>query len=148
MISSGFNEAADGSRCTRPVLNERASRSIGLLRRELPFCGRTKREFTLFSWICIVLFLLHTKVIMQVCWALNNGLIDGTLTIGTVVYLLGPWGGRIERERKKTVFIYLSTCGQAQHSVSNRFHLNNSEAVHSGKDKATWYLKLPEDISL
>lgn len=94
-----------------------------------PFCCRTKREFTLFSWICIVL--PHdTKVTTQVYRALNNGLIDGTLIIGTGAYLLWPWGGGIEKKP-----LHISTRGQAQHSVSNRFHLNNSEAVHLGKIK-------------
>lgn len=75
-----------------------------------PFWGRTKREFTLFSWICIVLFFHDTKVITLVYWVLNNGLIDVTLIIGTA---------GASRWQNTTLFIYLSTVGQARHSVSN-----------------------------
>lgn len=78
-----------------------------------PSCGRTKREFTLFPWICIVLLPLDTKVITQVYWALNNGLIDGTLIIGGKVYLLGllAVASRLQNTEKNSlhIFIYMRT---------------------------------------
>lgn len=93
-----------------------------------PFCRRTKREFTLFSWICIVLLplflllLLDTEVITQVYRALNNGLIDGTLIIGPVVYWLGllaealGWQNWEKKQKTNSLHISIHTqTSSAQH---------------------------------